>query len=204
MICKNCGSEIPSGIPNCINCGTKIDPNSIDYQQLYYKQKVERNDNIKQGFSDFGNKINAGANNIQNSISDFGKSVSSGVNSAVDNVSSSVGNAVNDYKAKPEVYKKGSDAYIMGIVALVLSVVGFRLVALVLGILAIVWGGSAYKATNEHNHKLAKTFGIISVVVSSIAIVGTLIVLIVELVFEGIYYFNIFDNFELLMSQFFV
>lgn len=201
MICKNCGSEIPNGIPNCINCGTKIDPSSIDYQQLYYKQKVERNDNIRQGFNDLGNKINNGANNIQNSISDFGNSVSSSANSAINNVSNSVGNAINDYKAKPEVYQKGSDAYIMGIVALVLSVVGFRLVALVLGILAIVWGGKAYKVTNEHNHKLAKTFGIISVIVSSVVILGAVIAFIIQIVFEGMYYLNFFDGLEPFMSE---
>lgn len=214
MRCPNCGKNTPDNLPNCINCGKVISDynydRNIDYQQVYYKNKVDRQQRVKNGFDKVGNSVSRGANSIEQGFNNFGKSVSHEVN----NLERSVSNGINSMSSNfnnsatsgsyQALKKKGDDAFIMGIVALVASFLGGTVISLVLGILAIVWAKQAYPVTNIENHKTAKILGIVAVVVSSISIVGVIIAAIVQLaVFAGSYAsygYDILDEFDMMLK----
>lgn len=201
MICSNCGQYTPDGLPNCINCGKKISVNqndgTPDYEQLYYKNKVERQQKVKEGFNKAGQTVSDGFNSFQ-------KSFSNGINSIENSVSNGINNLSGTFNATtyPEMLKKGDDAYIMGIVALVLSIIGGTVISLVLGIISIIWGNKAYVVTNKDNHKTAKILGIVSVVISSIYILIGIIVAIIEIaLLAGTFYVSN-DSFYIMMNLF--
>lgn len=214
MRCPNCGKNTPDNLPNCINCGKIISnynyDKNVDYQQVYYKNKVDRQQRVKDGFNKAGKSVSKGVDNIQNGFNSFEQSFSQGVNdiersvsNGINNVSSNFNNSVTSgtYQA---LKKKGDDAFIMGIVALVASFLGGTVISLVLGILAIIWGKQAYLVTNIENHKTAKILGIVAVVVSSLYIVGAIIAVIIEIVVAAgtysYYAYDIFDGFEMILK----
>lgn len=195
MRCLNCGNNTPDNLPNCINCGKIISNYSydknVDYQQIYYKNKVDRQQKVKDGFNSFERSFSHGVKDIE-------RSVSNGIN----NVSSNFNNSVTSgtYQA---LKKKGDDAFIMGIVALVASFLGGTVISLVLGIIAIVWAKQAYPVTNIENHKTAKILGIVAVVVSSLYIAGAIVAVIIEIIVAAgtysYYAYDIFDGFEMML-----
>lgn len=174
MICPKCGADTPDGIPNCIQCGTAFNnypynPN-IDYQQIYYKQKIDKNQNIKNSFNHVGNSIESGMNNLSDSISSGFKQIDESVSGNVQRFSDNVSQMSQNYKNESEIKKKGDDALIMAIVALAVDVFfgGLIVLSLVLGIVAKKRAEEAYPITHEHNHELAKTLAIIAIIISSI------------------------------------
>lgn len=201
MICSNCGQYTPDGLPNCINCGKKISVNQNDgipdYEQLYYKNKVERQQKVKEGFNKAGQTVSDSFNNFQESFSNGVSSLEKSVSNSINNISGSFNAATYQ-----EMLKKGDDAYIMGIVALVLSILGGTIISLVLGIMSIIWSSKAYAVTNKDNHKTAKILGIISVVISSIYILIGIIVAIIEIaLLAGTFYVSN-DSFYIMMNLF--
>lgn len=169
MICPKCGATTPDGIANCVKCGTVF--NNVDYQQIYYKQKVERNSNIQNGVKNFGNSVNQGLNNVGNSINRGFQTIGNDVNKATN----AVQNRMQTYQNSSEINKKGDDAFIMSIVSIALSFLGFNVISLVLGIIALKWAKVAYPRTKVHNHELAKTLSIVAIVVSAIE-VGVIVI----------------------------
>lgn len=214
MRCPNCGNSTPDNLPNCINCG-KILSNynydkNIDYQQVYYKNKVDRQQKVKDGFDKVGHSVSKGADSIQNGFNSFERSFSREVNNLEHSVSNGINNVTSNFNNSvtsgtyQALKKKGDDAFIMGIVALVASFLGGTVISLVLGILAIVWAKQAYPVTNIENHKTAKILGIVAVVVSSLYIAAAIVVIIVEIIIAAgtysYYAYDIFDSFEMLLK----
>ena len=173
MICKNCGRQIADNSANCPFCGYMFQSN-IDYQQEYYRRKVQRQDQFQQGKNNFYNSMHNAENDVRHAY----HSAVNGVNSAVNNVQQ----GINNYREKSEVEKNGNNAYIMGIVGLVVG----TLVGLVLGIIAINWGKEAYEKLHNDKFKTAETLGKASVIVSSIEIGLSIISVIIYYVFFAV------------------
>jgi len=213
MRCPNCGNNTPDNLPNCINCGKMLSnynyDKNIDYQQVYYKNKVDRQQRVKNGFNKVGKSVSKGADNIQNGFNSFEQTFSREVNNLEHSVSNGINNVASNFNNSvtsgtyQALKKKGDDAFIMGIVALVASFLGGTVISLVLGILAIVWAKQAYPVTNIENHKTAKILGIVAVVVSSLYIAAAIVVVIVEIIFAASAYSNytydIFNSLEMLL-----
>lgn len=197
MRCPNCGQNTPDGIPNCINCGKVL--NSVDYQQMYYKNKIEREQKIHNNLNSFGRNINNNLNKMENSVQkgfyDVEKSISNGIN----DVSNAFMNSPQSgtYKAMD---KKGDDAFIMGLVAMILSFFGGTIISLVLGIIALNWGKKAYAVTNKENHKNAKIFGLVATIISSLYILTAVIVFIIQVALAAGSYYYMFDSFSILIK----
>lgn len=202
MVCPKCGANTPDGIPNCVKCGTVFDgytyDSNIDYQQVYYKQKVDRNNNIK----NFGNSVNQGFNNMGNSINNGFQTIGNDFNKAAN----SVQNRVQAYQNSSELNKKGDDAFIMSIVAIVLSFLGFNVISLVLGIIALKWAKMAYPVTKVHNHEVAKTLSIVAIVVSAIEVgaivISSVVSIIMWLVGTGIAFSSYGNDFGNLIDEY--
>lgn len=177
MRCPYCGQDTPDKIPNCINCGKLLDGN-VDYQQLYYKNKVERQQNVKNSFQRVGDSVVSGVNKV-------GTSVKNGANK----IENSMTNGINSFVTGPDsgtmkaLMQKGDNAFIMGIVGMVLAILGgFTIPAFVLGIISLLWAKQAYPVTNKENHKNAKIFGIVAIVLSSLQLAAWIIYGILMLV----------------------
>lgn len=177
MICKNCGRQIADNSANCPFCGYMFQ-NNIDYQQEYYRRKVQRQDQFQQGKNNFYNSMHNAENDVRNAY----HSAVNGVNSAVDNVQQ----GINNYKEKSELEKNGNNAYIMGIVGLIVGTLVSRIAGIVLGIIAMNWGKEAYEQLHNEKFKTAETLGKASLIVASVEAGLALIGLIVYYVFFAV------------------
>lgn len=196
MLCPKCGANTPDGISNCVKCGTVF--SNVDYQQIYYKQKVERNNNIKNDVKNFGNSVNQGFNNVGNSINQGFQTIGNDINKATN----AVQNRMQTYQNSSEVNKKGDDAFIMSIVAIALSFLGFNVVSLVLGIIALKWAKMAYPITKVHNHELAKTLSIVAVVVSAIEVGAIVIGGIISLIMWAVGTSIVYSDYGSILNEF--
>lgn len=201
MICPRCGYNSPDGINNCVKCGAIFNNGNVDYQQMYYRQKVERKENFQNGVKDFGDSVSQGFTNMGNSINQGFQSVGGEFNKA----SNAVQNRYQQYQTSSEMNKKGDDAYVMGLVAMILSFFGGSIISLVLGCVARSWAKKAFAETRLHKHEQAKTFALVAIIISSIttgiAVIGgiiSIIITIVGLTAES----GILENFDMFFSVF--
>lgn len=174
MICKNCGRQIADNSTNCPFCGFMFQSN-IDYQQEYYRRKVQLQDEFHRHQDNFYNSMHNAGNDVRNAYN----SAVNGVNSAVNNVQQ----GINNYKEKSEIEKNGNNAYIMGIVGLIVGTLVSRIAGIVLGILAMNWGKEAYEQLHNDKFKTAETLGKASLIVASVEIGLALISAIIYYVF---------------------
>ena len=183
MICPRCGKQAYDGVPNCTNCGYRF-----DFQQMYYQNKVQQQQNIRNGVNQFGNSVNRGMNNLSNSIDNGFRQASQSIIQGARQMQQSFNQARANYNANPEVVKRGDDALVMSIVAIVLMVFfgGLLFVSLILGIMAKSRAKEAYEATHIHKYEVAKTLSVITIIFSSvelaIGVIGGIIGLVMWII----------------------
>ena len=192
MICPRCGYNSPDGVNNCVRCGAIFNNGNVDYQQMYYKQKVERKENFQNGVKNFGNSVSQGFTNVGNSIDRGFQNADREFNKATN----AVQNRYQQYQTSSELNKKGDDAYVMGLVAMILSFFGGTLISLVLGCIARSWAKAAYAETRLHKHEQAKTFALVAIIVSAITLGIAVITSIVSLIIWAVSMYGAYGGFD--------